>query len=171
MERRVWPPGLGTKHWPEQRKNTGIANFDMKDYVKTKHRHSWLLIIHNLCALWRLQNSNFSHFILFRIDSILSTGGQLCVYTFTTTVDSSFTTCKYTSRAWALWMLGCHWEHLFACAECTGRYIGICRACLFASAWVRAHAIGISRMSRSKPVGTSGTIWRLSPLAWRQFLL
>ena len=63
------------------------------------------------------------------------------------------------------------WEHLFACAECTGRYIGICHACLFASVWVRAHAIGISRMSRSKAVGTSGTRWRLSPLAWRQFLL
>ena len=60
-----------------------------------------------------------------------------------------------------------HREHLFACAECTRRYIGMCRACLFASGWVRALAIGISRMSRSKPVGTSGTIWRLSPLAWR----
>ena len=29
-------------------------------------------------------------------------------------------------------------EHLFACAECTGRYTGMCRACLFASGWVRA---------------------------------
>ena len=73
---------------------------------------------------------------------------------------------------WAIWwQISRHWEHLFACAECTGRYIGICRACLSASEWVRAHAIGISRMSRSKPVGTSETRWRLSPLAWRQFLL
>ena len=63
------------------------------------------------------------------------------------------------------------WEHLFACPECTGRYIGMCRACLFASGWVRGHAIGISRMSRPKPVGTFGTRWRLSPLAWWQFLL
>ena len=61
------------------------------------------------------------------------------------------------------------WEHLFRCPECIGRYIGMCRACLFASGRVRAHAIGISRMSRPKPIGTSGTRWRLSPLAWRQF--
>ena len=61
------------------------------------------------------------------------------------------------------------WEHLFGCPECTGRDIGMCRACLFASGRVRAHAIGISRMSRPKPIGTSGTRWRLSPLAWWQF--
>ena len=41
-------------------------------------------------------------------------------------------------------------EHLFACVECTDRYIEICRARLFASGCVRAHAIGISRMSRPK---------------------
>ena len=60
-------------------------------------------------------------------------------------------------------------EHLFGCPECAGRYIGMCRACLFASGRVRAHTIGISRMSRPKPIGTSGTRRRLSPLAWRQF--
>ena len=53
--------------------------------------------------------------------------------------------------------------------RCTGRYIGMCRTCLFASGWVRAHAIGISRMSRPKPIGTFVTRWRLSPLTWRQF--
>ena len=39
-------------------------------------------------------------------------------------------------------------EHLFACAECNSQYIGMYRACLFASGWVRAHAIGIFPMSR-----------------------
>ena len=60
-------------------------------------------------------------------------------------------------------------EHLFVCAECTGGYIGMCRAYFFASGWVRVHAIGMSQMSRPKPIGTSGTRWRLSPLAWQQF--
>ena len=52
---------------------------------------------------------------------------------------------------------------------CTGRYIGMCRACLFVSGLVRAHAIGISRMSRPKPIVTFGTRCRLLPLAWRQY--
>ena len=39
-----------------------------------------------------------------------------------------------------------HREHLFVCADCTGPYIGVCRTCLFASGWVRTHAIGISRV-------------------------
>ena len=65
----------------------------------------------------------------------------------------SHLTCTHKSIA-SIWSSWCYspaflyycwdWEHLFACAECTGWYIGMCQVHLFASGWVRAHPISIS---------------------------
>ena len=65
----------------------------------------------------------------------------------------SHLTCTHKSNAsiWSSWYYSAAFlyhcwdrEHLFACAKCTGRYIGMCQTRLFASGWVRAHPISIS---------------------------